>query len=164
MTGWSTIALGVLCLGLAGLQAVVPILLRRLDATLDAPDDPTRAMRDAWTAGSGTGAVVNGIFGVALLFIGFGVTRRLRWAHPALEASCWASIAVLSILAKPSLAPFFALAGGNGPAAGRGMLIVAIALVVAQIGAVLWFLKFWRKPEVRAAFRRRGWRTPSSAI
>jgi hypothetical protein len=86
MTGWSTIALGVLCLGLAGLQAVVPILLRRLDATLDAPDDPTRAMRDAWTAGSGTGAVVNGIFGVALLFIGFGVTRRLRWAHPALEA------------------------------------------------------------------------------
>jgi hypothetical protein len=152
-TGWSTIALGAVCLGLAGLQAVVPILLRRLDATLDAPDDPMRAMRDAWAAGSGTGAVVNGLFGVALIIIGFGVTRRLRWAHPALEASCWASIAVLAILAKPSLAPFFALAGGNGPPAGRGMLVVAIGLVLAQIGAVLWFLRFWRKPEVRAAFR-----------
>jgi hypothetical protein len=33
------------------------------------------------------------------------------------------------------------------------MLVAGIVLVLAQIGAVLWFLRFWSKPEVRAAFR-----------
>ena len=65
--------------------------------------------------------------------------------------SCWSSIAVLAILAKPTLAPFFAMAGGDA-AAGRGMLIGSVVLLVAQLAAVLWFLRFWCRPEVRADF------------
>jgi len=34
-----------------------------------------------------------------------------------------------------------------------GMLVASALLLVAQVGAVLWFLRFWLKPEVRAAFR-----------
>jgi hypothetical protein len=153
MTGWSTVLLGILCVGLAAIQVVAPIVLRRFAAVLDSADDPTRGMREAWSAGAGTGAWVNGVFGAALIVIGIGVMRRARWAHPALEISCLASIAVLAILAKPTLAPFFAMAGNNDAAAGRGMLLASAVLLVAQIGAVLWFLRFWRKPEVRAAFR-----------
>ena len=152
MTGWSTVVLGVVCVGLAAIQAVAPILLRRFAAVLDVADDPTRAMREAWSAGAGMGAWVNGLFGVALVVIGLAVWRRARWAHPALTISCWASIAVLAILAKPTLAPFFALSG-DGASAGLGMLVASAVLLVAQIAAVLWFLRFWRKPEVRAAFR-----------
>jgi hypothetical protein len=69
-----------------------------------------------------------------------------------MTAACWASIAVLAILAKPTLAPFFALTGGE-TGSGVGMLVASVVLLLAQIGAVLWFLRFWRKPEVRAAFR-----------
>jgi H+/gluconate symporter-like permease len=96
--------------------------------------------------------LVNGVFGAALSVIGFGVARRARWAYRALTIACWASIAVLAVLAKPTLAPFFALAGNNATA-GRGMLIAGVVLLVAQIAAVLWFLRYWRKPEVRDAFR-----------
>jgi hypothetical protein len=151
MTGWSTVLLGVVCIALAAIQAVAPIVLRRFAAVLDDPDDPTRAMREAWSAGAGTGAWVNGLFGAALVVIGIAVWRRVRWAHPALTISCWASIAVLAILAKPTLDPFFAMVGDDA-SAGLGMLVASAVLLVAQIGAVLWFLRFWRKPEVREAF------------
>jgi hypothetical protein len=152
MTGWSTVLLGVVCVALAAIQGVAPILLRHFAAELDQPDDPTRAMREAWSAGADTSAWVNGIFGVVLVVIGIAVWRRARWAHPALTMACWASIAVLAILAKPTLAPFFAMAGGDH-ASGGGILVAGVVLLVAQIGAVLWFLRFWSKPEVRAAFR-----------
>ena len=152
MTGWSTALLGAVCVALAAIQAVVPILLRRFAAVLDNADDPSRALREAWSAGAGTGAWVNGFFGAALIVIGIAVSRRARWAYPALTISCWASIAVLAILAKPTLAPFFAMEGDDA-SKGLGMLVASAVLLVAQIGAVLWFLRFWRKPEVRAAFR-----------
>jgi hypothetical protein len=32
------------------------------------------------------------------------------------------------------------------------MLIGSVVLLVAQIAAVLWFLRFWCRPEVRARF------------
>ena len=165
MTGWSTVLLGALCIALSAVQALAPLLLRRLDAMLASGDDPARAMRDAWSAGAGAGAIVNALFGVALIVIGFGVTRRLRWAHPALELSGWASIVVLAILAKPSLAPFFAMAG-ESESSGAGMVAVAVLLVLAQLGAVLWFLRFWRKAEVRDAFaesRGQGFRSGDAA-
>lgn len=152
MTGWSTVLLGLVCVGLAAIQAVTPILLRRFAAVLDDPDDPTRAMREALAAGAGQGAWVNGLFGVALVVIGIAVWRRVRWAHLALTVSCWASIAVLAILAKPTLAPFFALAG-DGASTGLGMLVASGVLLVAQIAGVFWFLRFWGRPEVREAFR-----------
>ncbi len=151
-TGWSTVLLGLVCVGLAAIQAVTPILLRRFAAVLDDPDDPTRAMREALAAGAGQGAWVNGLFGVALVVIGIAVWRRVRWAHLALTVSCWASIAVLAILARPTLAPFFALAG-DGASTGLGMLVAAAVLLVAQIAGVFWFLRFWGRPEVREAFR-----------
>ena len=152
MTGWSTVLLGLVCVALAAVQAVAPIFLRRFAAVLDDADDPTRAMREAFSAGADMGAWVNGVFGAALVVIGIAVWRRVRWAHPALTISCWASIAVLAILAKPTLAPFFAMAGDDA-SPGVGMLVASALLLVAQVGAVLWFLRFWLKPEVRAAFR-----------
>ena len=98
VTGWSTVLLGFVCVALAAMQAVAPILLRRFAAVLDDPDDPARAMREAWSAGAGTGAWVNGLFGAALVVVGIAVWRRARWAHPALTVSCWGSIAVAAIL------------------------------------------------------------------
>ncbi len=151
-TGWSTVLLGLLCVVLAAVQAVAPILLSRLNAALDASEDPMRGVRDAWSAGAGAGAIVNGLFGIALIVIGVAVWRRARWAHAALTIACWASIAVLLVLAKPTLAPFFAMAGPDA-GGGWGMLVASAALLLAQLLAVLWFLRFWRKPEVRDAFR-----------
>ena len=150
-TAWSTILLGLLCLFLAALQAVAPVLLRSLDAMLEDPDDPTRAMREAFAAGAGTGAWVNGVFGAALIVIGIALWRRTRWSHRAMTVACWASIAVLAALAKPTLAPLFAL-GGAEAVAGRWMLLVSALLLLAQIVAVLWFLRFWLRPDVRRAF------------
>ena len=152
MTGWSTVLLGLVCIALAAVQAVAPILLRRFADVLDDPADPTRAMRAAFTAGAGLGAWINGVFGAVLVVIGIAVARRARWAHAALTVSCWASICALAVLAKPTLAPLFALTG-EGATSGRGMLAVSAVLIVAQIGAVVWFLRFWSRPEVRAAFR-----------
>jgi hypothetical protein len=153
LTGWSTIALGAVCVGLGALQAVIPALLARLDTALDGPDDPTQPLREAFASGAGTSAAVNAIFGAALVVIGIGVVRRSAWSRGALEAACWASIAVLALLAKPSLAPIFAWAGAERPA-GSGLIVTSLILIVAQVVAVLWFLKFWRTPGVRAAFRR----------
>jgi hypothetical protein len=152
MTGWSSVVLGVLCVVLAVIQAVTPTILRRMTAELDLADDPTRAMREALAAGAGTSAAINGLFGVVLVVIGIAVTRRSRWAHRALVVACWSSIAILAILAKPTLAPLFAAAGSQ-TTGGLGMLFASAALLVAQIAAVLWFLRFWSKPEVRDAFR-----------
>jgi hypothetical protein len=152
LTGWSTVVLGLVCVLLALIQAVAPVLLRRVAAELDVADDPTRALREVLAAGAGISAAVNGVFGAALVVIGVAVARRARWAHRALLISCWSSIAVLAILAKPTLAPFFAMAGEK-TTGGFGMLVASAALLVAQIVAVLWFLRFWRRPEVRAAFR-----------
>jgi hypothetical protein len=152
LTGWSTVLLGFVCIALSAVQAVIPLLLRRLADVLDSADDPTRAMREAFAAGAGTGALVNGLFGASLIVIGFGVTRRALWSHRALELTGWASIVVLAILAKPTLAPFFALTGGRA-SPGTGLLAAAAGLVLAQVAAVLWFLRFWRRREVRDAFR-----------
>lgn len=151
-TGWSAVLLGVLCLFLSAVEAAMPRFLARFSEVLGSDDDPLRAMREAYSAGAGLSALVNGLFGLALIGIGIGVTRRIGWARPALEIACWASIAVLTILAKPSLAPLFVMAGEDATP-GKRMLVATGVLVIAQIGAVLWFLRFWRKPEVRAAFR-----------
>lgn len=152
MTGWSTLVLGVACVGVSVLQAILPLVLTRLAASLGEADDGLQSMRKAWEAGAGAGAVVNGIFGAALVVIGIGIVRRRRWAHPALTACCWASIAVLAILAKPTLAPFFVLAGDQSGGSGPLLLVAALILMIAQIVAVLWFLRFWRRPEVREFF------------
>ena len=121
-------------------------------ASLDAQDDPSRAVREAWSSGAGGSAWVNAAFGLALIAVGFGVARRAGWAHRALTIARWGSIAVLLALARPTLAPFFAMAGG-GESSPAALLVVAGVLLGAQIAAVLWFLRFWRKPEVREAFR-----------
>ena len=152
-TGGSTVALGVVCFVLAVVQAAAPALLRSLTAGLTPAEDPGRALRDAWAEGAALSAAVNVAFGAALVVIGVGVTRRSRWAHPALELCGWASIAVLAILAKPSLAPFLVLAGG-GPGARAAVVGAGAALVFAQVAAVVWFLRFWRRPDVRGEFRR----------
>jgi MFS family permease len=152
LTGWSTVLLGVVCVVLALIQAVAPILLRRLAAELGVDDDSMRAMREVLAAGAGISAAVNGLFGAALIVIGMAVSRRARWAHRALLIACWSSIGALALLAKPTLAPFFAMAGGK-TTGGLGMLVASAGLIVAQIVGVLWFLRFWNRPEVRAAFR-----------
>jgi hypothetical protein len=152
LTGWSTVLLGFLCGAVATIQLVIPMFLDSMAEAFEGGDDPTRAMREALSAGAGTSALVNGAFGAALVVIGFAVSRRVRWAHPALTISGWASIVVLGILAKPTLAPLFALAGRSA-SGGTGMLLASAGLLAAQVVAVLWFLRFWRKPEVRAAFR-----------
>jgi hypothetical protein len=151
VAGWSTVALGFVCLLLAAAQAVLPVVLRQLAEAMETADDPMRSAREAWSSGAASGAVANALFGAALLPIGVAVLRRRRWAHPAMEAACWASIVVLCVLAKPTLAPFFALAGEDA-SAGRGILVGSVVLLVAQILAVIWFLRFWRKAEVRAEF------------
>ena len=149
-----TVLKGHLCAFLAALQALSPLLLGPLDAMIDPSEDPTRAARAAFNAGAGLGAIVNALFGIVLIVIGVAIWRRIAWGHTALTLACWASIAVLAILAKPTLAPFFALAGGEaGAGEGTGIIVTALVLLVAQVIAVLWFLRFWRRPDVRAAFR-----------
>jgi len=152
VTGWSTVLLGFLCGAVATIQVVIPIFLDRMAEAFRADDDPTRGMREALLAGGGMSALVNGAFGAALVVIGVAVARRVRWAHTALTVSGWASIAVLGVLAKPTLAPLFALTGRSA-SGGAGMLLASAGLLAAQVVTVLWFLRFWRKPEVRAAFR-----------
>jgi len=149
--GGSTVALGLICFALAGVQAAAPALLRALGSELDPAEDPGRALREAWSEGAALSAAVNILFGAALVAIGLGVSRRARWAHPALELCGWLSIAVLAILAKPSLAPFLVLAGGERGAR-AAIVAVGASLVLAQVAAVVWFLRFWRRPDVRAEF------------
>jgi len=149
----TVLILGVLSLALGAFQAIVPILLDRLAGSLDATDDPTRPLRDALASGSGLSATVNVVFGIAALVAGIGTLRRARFAHGAVTALCWGSIAMLLAIAQPSLAPLFVLSGG-GAVARAAVLAFAVVLFLAQIGAVVWFLRFWRREEVRAAFRR----------
>ena len=150
-TGWTTILLGGLCLFVAGVQATAPRLLAHLSEGLDVADDPTRGVREAWLAGAAQGAWLNGAFGAGLLVVGFAVVRRLRWGHVALTAAGWLSIAGIVALTKPTIAPLLVMAGVS---TGARMItwIVTVFLVVAQIAALIWFLRFWRRPEVRRAF------------
>ena len=149
----TVLILGVLSLALGAFQALVPILLDRLAGSLDATDDPTRPLRDALASGSGVSAAVNVVFGIAALVVGIGTLRRARLAHGAVTVLCWGSIAMLLAIAKPSLAPLLVLSGGGGWAR-LAVTVLAVALVAAQVAAVVWFLRFWRREEVRAAFRR----------
>lgn len=152
-TGWSTVALGALCIVLAAVQAIAPMLLETLAGSLGPGDDPTRALREAWAAGAAISASLNAAFGIVLVVVGLGVAARARWAHPALEIAGWASIAVLAVLAKPSLAPFAVMAGG-GRSARIAMIAIAAGLMLGQVGAILWFLRYWRRPEIKAEFGR----------
>lgn len=150
-TGWTTTLLGMLCLFVAAVQAVTPWMLARLSEGLDAVDDPTRAAREAWAANATQGAWINGAFGLGLLIVGVGVARRRRWAHPALTAAGWLSLAAIVLLTKPTMAPLLAMAGVSTKA--RIITwVVTLILLVAQVAALVWFLRFWRKPEVRRAF------------
>lgn len=152
LTAASTVALGAVCLVLAAVEAGVPLLLERLQDA-GAPDDPTfRAVREAFVSGAASSAAWNGAFGTALVAIGVGVGRRARWSHPAMTAAAWGSIVALVAIAKPSLAPVVALAGG-GPTARAVVWGGGAVTLAAQAALVLWFLKFWRRDEVRALFR-----------
>jgi len=151
-TGWTTAVLGFVCVGLSAVQVALPKLLAALSASLDSGNDPTRAAREAYASGAGLGALVNLIFGLGLISVGIGVAQRRKWAHPALTIASWASIAALLAMAQPSVAPLVAMAGGGTRARAVGIGI-SVILLAAQIIAVLWFLRFWGRPEVRAAFR-----------
>jgi len=156
-TAWSTALLGLLCLVLSIVQIALPVVLRPMVEAMnrELPGDPpteSQALQQVWAAGEGVGPWVNGAFGLALVVIGLGIARRSRWAHPALTIACWSSIAVLVVLARPTLAPYLAMADGRA-ALYRTVLAVGIALLVAQVACVLWFLRFWRTPAVRDAFR-----------
>ena len=150
-TAWSTIALGVVCELLAAVQALVPIVLRRVAETLPVADDPTRGLREAWLSGAGVSSAVNALFGVGLIVAGAAVVRRARWAHRAIEVTAWSSMVALLGLAAPTAAPFLAVL--PTPAM-RAILWVSIAaLGVLQALLVVLFLRFWRRSEVRAVFR-----------
>jgi hypothetical protein len=150
-TGWTTLLLGGLCLFVAAIQGVAPRLLARLSEGLDAADDPTRGAREAWLAGAAQGAWLNGAFGAALIVVGFAVARRLRWGHAALTAVGWISIAGIVALTKPTIAPLLVMAGVSTGARVITWCVTAL-LLMAQIAALFWFLRFWRRPEVRRAF------------
>lgn len=152
LTGWSTVLLGLVCLALGLLQVALPALLARLDTALSGVDDPTSArVRQAFGRGDPWSAAVNLAFGAALVVIGVAVARRAAWSHRALTVAAWASIAALAAMAKPSIAPLLAVAGA-GEGTGPVVLAIGLLLLVAQIAAVLWFLRFWRRSEVRALF------------
>ncbi|HEX4825278.1 MAG TPA: hypothetical protein VFV19_13310 [Candidatus Polarisedimenticolaceae bacterium] len=148
----TVLILGVVSVALGAFQAIVPILLDKLAGSLDTGDDPTRPLREALAGGSGWSAGVNLAFGAAAIVAAVAVYRRAPFAHRAITALAWGSIAMLVAIAKPSLAPLVVLTGG-GVAARAAVAALALLLFVAQVGAVLWFLRFWRKDEVRAAFR-----------
>ena len=148
----TVLILGVLSLALGAFQAVVPPLLDHLAGSLDAADDPTRPLRDALASGSGLSAAFNLAFGAAALVAGVGTLRRARFAHRAVTILCWGSILMLVAIAKPSLAPLVVLSGG-GSAARVAVTLLGVVLLSAQVGAVVWFLRFWRRDEVRAAVR-----------
>jgi hypothetical protein len=155
MAGWSTVFLGVVCLGLAVLELVIPVLLRSLAATLAAGDDAAaKATREAFAAGAVPSAVVNVVFGLGLAVIGGGVVRREGWSHRAMTVAAWSSIAALVALLQPSLSPMIAMAGGSRVSTAI-VVMVGVALGVGQIAVVLVFLRFWRRPEVRAMLEKR---------
>jgi hypothetical protein len=152
-TGWSTVLLGVVCLGLAGLELLIPVLLKRLADSGALETDPSfDRLRATFAAGAALSASVNAGFGIALAVVGAGVTRRARWSHPALTIVSWASIPALLLLARPGLAPLLALSDATADSS-RALAAVSAVLLVLQVAAVLWFLRFWNRPEVRARFR-----------
>jgi len=152
VTGWSSVVLGLVCLGLAGLEVAIPLLLARLAAGSALEGDAAlERLRTSFAEGAALSATVNAIFGAALVLVGGGVARKARWSHGALTIVTWASIPALVLLARPGLAPLLAL---SDTAAGSSGALVAISalLLVLQIAAVLWFLRFWNRPDVRARF------------
>jgi hypothetical protein len=64
----------------------------------------------------------------------------------------WASIPALILLARPGLAPLLALSDATAGSS-RTIVIVSAILLVLQIAAVLWFLRFWNRADVLARFR-----------
>jgi hypothetical protein len=153
VTGWSTVLLGAVCLGLAGLELLIPVLLTRLtDSGALESDASFDRLRASFAAGAALSASVNAGFGLALGVVGVGISRRARWSHAALTFVSWASIPALVLLARPGLAPLLALSDSTAGSS-LTLVIVSAILLVLQIAAVLWFLRFWKRPEVRARFR-----------
>lgn len=152
LTGWSAFLLGVVCAGLAGLEVAIPVLLRRLAETPGLQEDAQLVrLGAAFSQGAALSAAVNAGFGAALVVVGWSVARRRPWSHSALTAVAWASIPAMALLAVPGVAPLLAL--GEATAGSKALLIVASAvLVLLQAVAVLGFLRFWRRSDVRALF------------
>ena len=151
LTGWSALLLGLVCMGLAGLEAAIPVLLRRLVAMPGLEDPALARLAAAFSQGAALSAAVNAAFGVALIAVGWSVAHRLRWSHAALTAVAWASIPSMALLAVPGVAPLLAL--GEQTAGSKSLLVLAsVILVVLQAAAVVWFLRFWRREDVRALF------------
>ena len=152
MTGWSALLLGIVCAGLAVLEVAIPILLRRLAAIPGLEEDPALTrLGAAFTQGAAVSAAVNGAFAAALVAVGWSVARRLRWSHAALTAVAWASIPAMAALAVPGIAPLLALSDGTAGSK-RLLVLTSVILVALQAGAVFWFLRFWRREDVRALF------------
>ena len=59
---------------------------------------------------------------------------------------------MLLAIAKPTLAPLLVL-WGDGALARAALLALTIVLLAGQIAAVVWFLRFWGREEVRSSFR-----------
>jgi hypothetical protein len=150
-TGWTTVLLGALCLFTAAVQLAAPPLLRRLTEGLETARDPSQAAREAWVAGASQGAGTNLLFGLGLVAIGIAVTRRVRWSHAALTAAGWMSLVAIVVMTKPTLSPLLDMAGVS---TGRRAITwgVTALLIVGQVVAMLWFLRFWKRAEIREAF------------
>jgi hypothetical protein len=153
LTGWSTVLLGALCLGLAALELAIPVLLRRLESASGFEGAAAISrLREAFTEGAALAAAVNALFGAALVAVGAGVCRRAAWSHRALMHVGWASIPAVAVLAGPGVAPLLAMS--ESTAGSTALLLGAsVVLLVLQVVAVLRFLRFWRRDEVRARFR-----------
>jgi hypothetical protein len=142
-----------MCLALAGLELLLPVLLARLatsgvfegDAALD-------RLRVSFSEGAALSASVNAAFGAALVVVGAAVARFVRWSHPGLTVVSWASIPALVLLARPGLAPLLAVSETTAGSS-RALVGISALLLVLQVAAVLWFLRFWNRPEVRERFR-----------
>ncbi len=151
-TGWGSMALGLLCVGAAFFDLALPPILARVGSALGAADDPLAPLRESLAHGAALNAAVNGAFGATLMVVGFAVTRRRPWSHRALEITCWASIPALAVSVGPALAPLGTIAG-DAPGTAAVMRWTSIGLVILQVAAVLWFLRFWRSPAVVESFR-----------
>ena len=152
MTGWSSLLLGLVCVALAVLEVAIPVLLRELADTPGLEGDQMLLrLGAAFAQGAALSAAVNVAFGLTLVFVGWSVARLRPWSHRALTAVSWASIPAMAALAVPSVAPLLAL--GEETAGSTTLLVGAsVVLVVLQAVAVLWFLRFWRREDVRALF------------
>lgn len=152
MTGWSSLLLGLVCVALAAFEIAIPVLLRELADTPGLEGDQMLLrLSAAFSQGAALSAAVNAAFGVTLVVVGWCVARRRSWSHRALTALAWASIPAMAALAVPGVAPLLAL--GEETAGSTSLLVGAsVVLVVLQAAAVLWFLRFWRRGDVRALF------------